>query len=108
MSSKRGALGRTEEEEAEAGIRVDDIIFIVVIVAFALSVGSIGYYYTTNLSLLNSFYNASLILSGMGPANTITTVSGRYFASFYALFSGFVFIVVITIFLQRIIIAELD
>jgi len=107
MSSRKGALGKSKEETA-VGIRVDDIIIIIVIVAFALSIGSVGYYYTTNLSLLNSFYNASLILSGMGPANTITTVPGRYFASFYALFSGFIFIVVISIFLQRILVAELN
>jgi len=107
MSSRKGALGKSKEE-TEVGIRVDDIIIIIVIVAFALSIGSVGYYYTTNLSLLNSFYNASLILSGMGPANTITTVPGRYFASFYALFSGFIFIVVISIFLQRILVAELN
>lgn len=107
MSSRKGALGKSKEETA-VGIRVDDIIIIIVIVAFALSIGSVGYYYTTNLSLLNSFYNSSLILSGMGPANTITTVPGRYFASFYALFSGFIFIVVISIFLQRILVAELN
>jgi len=107
MSSRKGALGKSKEETA-VGIRVDDIIIIIVIVAFALSIGSVGYYYTTNLSLLNSFYNASLILSGMGPANTVTTVPGRYFASFYALFSGFIFIVVISIFLQRILVAELN
>ena len=82
-------------------IRAEDLIFILILVGFALSIGSLGYYYTTQLTLLDSFYNASLILSGMGPANTITTVGGKYFASFFALFSGFVFIVVITVFLQR-------
>lgn len=101
-------LRKNEEEDGdESVIRRQDIAIIVTIVAFGLAIGSLGYYYTTNLSLLDSFYNASLILSGMGPANTITTVGGRYFASFYAIFSGFVFIVVITIFLQRIILSEL-
>jgi len=83
------------------GIRAEDLIFIVILVGFALAIGSLGYYYSTQLTLLDSFYNASLILSGMGPANTITTTGGKFFASFFALFSGFVFIVVITIFIQR-------
>lgn len=83
------------------GIRAEDLVFIAILVGFALSIGSLGYYYTTQLTLLDSFYNASLILSGMGPANTITTVGGKFFASFFALFSGFVFIVVVTIFIQR-------
>lgn len=99
---------REEEPEVDQGIRRDDVITIVAIVAFGLAIGSLGYYYTTQLSLLDSFYNASLILSGMGPANEITTSGGKYFASFYAIFSGFIFIVVITIFLQRIISAELS
>jgi len=83
------------------GINAEDLLFIIILVAFALAVGSLGYYYTTQLTLLDSFYNSSLILSGMGPANTITTVGGKYFASFFSLFSGFVFIIVITIFIQR-------
>ncbi len=106
---RRSALGvQTPEEEAqtELGIRRQDIMIVFVVVAFGLALGSLGYYYTTQLGLLDSFYNASLILSGMGPANPITTVGGRYFASFFAVFSGFVFTIVITIFIQRIILAE--
>lgn len=83
------------------GIRAEDLIFILVLVGFALALGSLGYYYSTQLTLLDSFYNASLILSGMGPANTITTVGGKFFASFFSLFSGFIFIIVVTIFIQR-------
>jgi hypothetical protein len=33
-----------------------------------------------------------MILSGMGPVVEIKTVSGKWFSSFYALFSGVVFI----------------
>jgi len=33
-----------------------------------------------------------MILSGMGPVIEINTISGKVFSSFYALFSGVVFI----------------
>ena len=36
--------------------------------------------------------NASMILGGMGPVDKITSNSGKLFASFYALYSGIVFI----------------
>ena len=41
--------------------------------------------------------NASMILSGMGPANVLTNTGAKIFASAYALFSGLVFIVVMGI-----------
>ena len=104
---RRTAIGSKKEEEKKSGLRRDDVIMIFIIVAFALAIGALGYYYTTQLDLLDSFYNASLILSGMGPANSIETVGGKYFAAFYAIFSGFVFIVVITVFISRIIGPEL-
>ncbi len=33
-----------------------------------------------------------MILTGMGPMNPIVSVSGKLFASFYALFSGIIFL----------------
>jgi len=42
--------------------------------------------------LWSALHNASMILSGMGPVITIDTVSGKIFSSFYALFSGLVFV----------------
>jgi hypothetical protein len=34
-----------------------------------------------------------MILGGMGPVNPLTTVPGKLFASFYAIFSGVIFLV---------------
>jgi hypothetical protein len=44
------------------------------------------------LSWVDSLLNASMILGGMGPVDTLTTDGAKIFASFYALFSGLVFI----------------
>jgi len=99
---------KEKEKEKQLGLRRQDVIFVIGIVAFALAIGSLGYYYTTQFDLLDSFYNASLILSGMGPAEAVESVAGKFFASFYAIFSGFVIIVIITIFIQRLVIEELE
>lgn len=41
---------------------------------------------------LDATLNASMILGGMGPVDSLHTVSGKLFASAYALFSGVLFI----------------
>lgn len=62
-----------------------------VFVTAALILGVLGYHYLVGLSWLNAFLNASMILSGMGPVDQITTEQGKWFASFFALLSGLVF-----------------
>jgi hypothetical protein len=62
------------------------------IILICLFIGIIGYHYTAKIGWLDSLHNASMILSGMGPVVTIETVGGKWFSSFYALFSGVVFI----------------
>ena len=37
---------------------------------------------------LDAFYNASMILSGMGPVEELHTVNGKIFAGIYAIHSG--------------------
>lgn len=62
------------------------------ILAICLVIGIAGYHYTAGLSWLDSLHNASMILSGMGLVDPVRSVSGKLFSSFYALFSGVVFI----------------
>ena len=62
------------------------------ILIISLMLGVVGYHYTAGIPWLDSLHNASMILSGMGPVVEITTVSGKLFSSFYALFSGVIFI----------------
>ena len=57
-----------------------------------LLIGVFGYHYTANIPWLDAIHNASMILSGMGPVVEIKTTGGKWFSSFYALFSGVVFI----------------
>jgi hypothetical protein len=39
-------------------------------------------------SFVDAFLNASMILGGMGPVGELTSDGAKYFASFYALYSG--------------------
>lgn len=62
------------------------------VMAAALSMGIGGYHYWGRLSWIDALVNASMILGGMGPVDKVETVEGKLFASFYALFSGLVFV----------------
>ena len=67
-------------------------LFSAAIVVIALGIGIGGYHFTEHLPWLDALLNASMILGGMGPVDGLHTVAGKLFASFYALFSGLVFI----------------
>ena len=54
----------------------------------------IGYHYSEALPWIDSFANAAMILSGMGPLDPLRTTAGKLFGGFYALFSGLAFITV--------------
>src|SRR4029078_1522919 len=73
--------------------------FGAVIMFFCILLGTGGYHFTAHIRWIDSFHNACLILSGMGPVIEISTTSGKLFSSFYALFSGVVFISTIGIIL---------
>jgi hypothetical protein len=62
------------------------------IITGSLILGVLGYHYTAGIGWLDALHNSSMILSGMGPVVDIRTVIGKWFSSFYALFSGIVFI----------------
>ena len=69
-----------------------NIVLASAVLGICLLIGIAGYHYSADVSWLDSLHNASMILSGMGPVVEITTVPGKWFSSFYALFCGVVFI----------------
>ena len=64
------------------------------IVVFSLAVGMIGYHFLEDLSWIDALVNSAMLLGGMGPVNPLHTVAGKLFASFYALYSGLIFLIV--------------
>lgn len=77
--------------------------FSLVILLGSLLIGVLGYHYFAELEWIDALLNASMILTGMGPTHPLTTISGKLFASFYALFSGLAFLSMQTILLAPII-----
>lgn len=63
------------------------------ILILSLAIGVAGYRATEDMSWIDALLNASMILGGMGQVNQLQTEGGKVFASFYALFSGFVLLV---------------
>jgi hypothetical protein len=68
------------------------VLFAGIIIILSLLLGVIGYHLTDQIPWIDALHNASMILSGMGPVVVIESDAGKYFSSFYALFSGIVFI----------------
>jgi len=55
-----------------------------------LIIGMAGYMGFEGMSLVDAFVNAAMILSGMGPVQTLNTEGGKIFAGLYAIISGIV------------------
>ncbi len=67
------------------------------LILISLYIGMLGYHEYEQMNWIDSFANASMILSGMGPLQPLHTDAGRIFAGFYALFSGLLFILIVGI-----------
>jgi hypothetical protein len=81
----RAAFLRRMARYALIGIGID---------AGSLGLGVLGYRFLEGLSWVDALLNAAMILGGMGPVNELHTNTGKLFASFYALYSGVIFVVV--------------
>jgi len=55
------------------------------------------------LTWIDALLNAAMILTGMGPVNPMVSVAGKLFATFYALYSGIVFLAATAILLAPVI-----
>jgi len=75
-----------------------ELIYLLVaalIILGSLLLGVFGYHFLEGLPWVDSLVNASMLLGGMGPVDVLHTVAGKLFASFYALYSGIIFLVVV-------------
>lgn len=57
-------------------------------VAGSLAVGMLGYQVLGGLGFVDAFYNAAMILGGMGPVDELHSSGAKVFAGLYALYSG--------------------
>lgn len=77
-----------------------NMMLAAVLIFIALLAGMYGYHVTEKMSWIDSYVNASMILSGMGPLGELNTYEGKLFAGSYALFSGLFFILIIGLILS--------
>jgi hypothetical protein len=78
-------------------------LYASLIIFFSLFIGIAGYMLTADLPFLDALLNASMILTGMGPVNTMNNAASKIFASLYALYSGVAFLSTIGVFLSPVI-----
>ena len=62
------------------------------IVVVGLLLGVLGYHFIAGLKWLDALLNSSMILTGMGPLDSMKDAASKVFASAYALFSGVIFL----------------
>jgi len=72
---------------------INALLFMLV----SLLLGVFGYHYTDDMPWIDSLLNASMILGGMGPVGDLHSDAAILFASFYALYSCFVALSLISI-----------
>jgi len=73
---------------------IKHILIAGIIVAISIYMGAIGYHILESLSWVDSLYNASLILTGMGPVNVLHRDISKIFASFYAVYGGIIILAI--------------
>jgi hypothetical protein len=78
-------------------------LFSLSLIVFSVLFGSIGYHHFGQLSWLDSFHMACMILTGMGPVSEMTTPVAKIYSSIYALYSGVAFLSITAVFFAPII-----
>jgi hypothetical protein len=68
-----------------------------IVLLFSLCLGMVGYHYLFHVGWVDSLYNASMILTGMGPVDKAPDNTAKVFASFYAIYSGVAFLTSVAI-----------
>lgn len=69
------------------------------LLSVSMLVGTVGYRFTGNFSWMDSFLNAAMILTGMGPVHDPVGNGGKFFSAMFALYSGIVFLSSVAIFI---------
>lgn len=70
------------------------------VVSISLAIGVWGYMRFGQLPFVDAFLNASMILGGMGPVDALRSDAAKWFASFYALYSGITLLSAVAVFLS--------
>lgn len=83
--------------------RLQGTLIMLILVGVSLLIGMIGFHKIADLDWTDSFLNASMLLTGMGPVDEPESDAGKIFAGVYALYSGILFLSAVAIFIFPII-----
>lgn len=72
-------------------------LFSLLILGFSIGIGMAGYHFYGHLPWVDSFLNASMILTGMGPVDHMESDAGKMFSAIYAIFSGVAFLTFVAV-----------
>lgn len=76
---------------------IKNVILGVLLLIISLAFGMWGYQHYAHMNMIDSYVNAAMILSGMGPIGDLPNEESKIFAGSYALFSGVVFLITVAI-----------
>lgn len=68
--------------------------FASMIIGVSILIGTFGYRILGQMSWIDSFLNACMILGGMGQVGDVKATSGKLFAGLFALYAGMIFLIV--------------
>ena len=72
---------------------LNNMLIASIILSISLIIGEIGFCWFAKASWIDALHNSAMLLSGMGPVlQGYPSPGAKLFSSFYALFSGIVFI----------------
>jgi hypothetical protein len=67
-------------------------LFLIVV---SLVVGMLGYHKLAGLSWIDSYMEAAMILSGMGPTAAMHSTAAKIFSGMFALYSGLMLVIIL-------------
>lgn len=67
---------------------------VIAFVWLSIALGVLGFHLLGELSWMDAFLNAAMLLGGMGLVSELATAGGKIFASLYALYAGIAFLTV--------------
>jgi len=73
-------------------------LFAFGLITVSVGAGTVGYRVLGDISWLDSFHMACMILTGMGPVVEMKSPLAKLFSSFYALYSGVAFLSITAVF----------
>ena len=78
-------------------------LFSGILISFSVIAGTAGYHFIGQLTWLDSFHMACMILTGMGPVVEMKSASAKIFSSLFALYSGVAFLSITAVFFAPIV-----